>query len=88
MPYQHTQRGIWIMSALLVAAALDGAIAWRSGQWSPVVVLIVLIAAAVVFSSLTVEVSENELRWHFGPGFWTYRLPLDQIQSVAMVRNQ
>jgi hypothetical protein len=88
MPYQHTQRGIWIMSALLVAAALDGAIAWRSGQWSPVVVLIVLIAAAVVFSSLTVEVSEKELRWHFGPGFWTYRLPLDQIQSVAMVRNQ
>jgi hypothetical protein len=54
----------------------------------PVGVLVVLIAVAILFSSLTVEVNENELRWHFGPGLWTYRLPFSEIEQVAVVRNQ
>jgi hypothetical protein len=36
------------------------------------VALIVLIAVAIAFSSLTVEVSGSEFRWHFGPGLWSY----------------
>jgi hypothetical protein len=24
----------------------------------------------------------------FGPGLWTYRLPIDEIEMVAIVRNQ
>jgi hypothetical protein len=87
MPYRHTQRGIWMVIPCLAFAALDAAIAWRSGQSLPVVVLVFLIAVAILFSSLTVEVSENELRWHFGPGLWSYRLPLDEIEQVAVVRN-
>jgi hypothetical protein len=43
---------------------------------------------ATVFSCLTVEVSEQELRWHFGPRLWSYRLPLDQIETFAIVRNR
>ena len=85
MPYRHTQRGTLITFLCLVLAA--AAIAWRTGQWSPVAVLIILVAVAVIFSSLTVEVNGNELRWHFGPGFWTYRLALDEIETVAVVRN-
>jgi hypothetical protein len=71
----------------LLFAAIDVPIAWRSGQWSPVVVLIVLVVVAILFSSLTVEVGDNELRWHFGPGLWTYRLPpqglANALQSPA-----
>jgi hypothetical protein len=88
MRYLHTPRGNLIMFAWLALAALDAAIAWQSGQWSPAAVLIGLIAVAVVFSSLTVEVSENELRWHFGPGLWAYRLPLCEIKTAAVVRNR
>jgi hypothetical protein len=87
MPYRHTQRGSLIMFVCLAFAAVDAAIAWRSGQWSAAPVMIPLFAVAVVFSSLTVEVGENELRWHFGPGFWTYRLALDEIEKVEVVRN-
>ena len=83
MPYHHAQRGTWIMPGLLAAALLDVVGPWRSG----LVAFIVLIAAAIVFSSLTVEVSAKELKWHFGPGFWTYRLPLDDIESLEVVRN-
>ena len=51
--------------------------------------LILLIAAAILFSIADgPRCSDNELRWYFGPGLWTYRLPLDQIENVATVRNQ
>jgi|SRR5450631_1857992 hypothetical protein len=88
MPYRHTQRGTWIVIPCLVFAALDAAIAWWTGQWMPVAVLVFLVAVAILFSSLTVEVNETELRWHFGPGLWSYRLPRGEIEQVAAVRNQ
>jgi hypothetical protein len=87
MPYRHTQRGTLTLIVCLLFAAIDALIAWRSGQWSPVVVLIALVVVAILFSSLTVEVGDNELRWHFGPGLWTYRLPpqglANALQSPA-----
>jgi hypothetical protein len=87
MQYHHTQRAVFVLLACLAFAALAAAILWRTGQPSMLAALIVLIAVAIVFSSLTVEVGGNELRWHFGPGLWAYRLPLDDIQRVAIVRN-
>jgi uncharacterized membrane protein len=62
MPYRHTQRSLWIVVACLAFAALDAAIAWRTGQRTLIVVAIVLIAVALTFASLTVEVNESELR--------------------------
>ena len=87
MLYHHTQRGILIVVVCLAVALLNAAIVWRSGQWSAAIILITLIAIALVFSSLTVELNGKELRWYFGPGFWTYRLPLDEIETVVAVRN-
>jgi predicted lysophospholipase L1 biosynthesis ABC-type transport system permease subunit len=87
MLYRHTQHSVFIVSVCLAAAALNAFLIWLSGQWLPAgIVLVVLVAVAIVFSSLTVEVGENELRWSFGPGFWTYRLPLGDIETVAIVR--
>jgi hypothetical protein len=88
MPYRHTQRGTLTTILCLAFAAFDAAIVWRSGQWPAAAVAVVLVAVALVFSSLTVEVGDNELRWFFGPGFWSYRLPLDDIETVAAVRNR
>ena len=30
----------------------------------------------------------ERLRWHFGPGLWSYRLPLAEIRDVGIVRNR
>jgi hypothetical protein len=88
MPYRHTQPGILILICCLLSGAIGVAALWRSGQWPPVIALtVLLLAVAILFSSLTVEVRDNELRWHFGPGLWTYRLPLDEITDVAVVKN-
>jgi hypothetical protein len=82
MPYRHTQPGILILICCLLCGALGAAGLWRSGQWPPAIALtVILLAVAFVFSSLTVEVSDSELRWHFGPGLWTYRLPLDEVSG-------
>ncbi len=42
---------------------------------------------AILFSSLTVQVTDRELMFYFGPGFWTRRFALDDIISVEVVRN-
>jgi hypothetical protein len=87
MPYRHTQPGIVVLAVCLVIGGVSAAIAWQTELMPMIVTLIVLIAVAIIFYSLTVEVGDGELRWYFGPGLWTYRLPLDEIRSVGIVRN-
>jgi hypothetical protein len=88
MTYRHTQPGTLILAGCLVAGGLCVVLLWRTGQWPPAIALsLLMVALAIVFSSLTVEVEDGELRWYFGPGLWTYRLSLDAIKEVAVVRN-
>ena len=46
-----------------------------------------LVCLTWLFSSLTVEVDGEELRHHFGPGFWKKTYLLDEIESIKQVRN-
>jgi hypothetical protein len=87
MPYRHTQLATVILLVCFAIAVLGVAIAWVAGPMPAFFVVAIQIAVAVVFHSLTVEIGGGELRWHFGPGFWSYRLALDEIRSVAVVRN-
>lgn len=41
----------------------------------------------VLFSTLTVEVTDRTFRFYFGPGFWTRSFAIRDIQSVKAVRN-
>jgi hypothetical protein len=87
MRYRHTQRGDVTLTTCLAIGVLAAAAMWQTAKTPLIFTLVTLIAVAVVFHALTVEISDGELRWHFGPGFWTYRLPLDEIRSVTIVRN-
>jgi hypothetical protein len=87
MPYRHTQLGTVILVVCLVIAVLGATMMWQKAEMPMILMLAILGAVVAFFHSLTVEIGDNELRWHFGPGLWTYRLPLDQIQSVAPVHN-
>jgi hypothetical protein len=92
--YRHTQRAtviLWslVLTALLVAVVLALMIGPQAG-WGLAIaiapVLVVLGGTGWYFSSITVEVTENELRWYFGPGGY-FRIPRSDIESVVPVRH-
>jgi hypothetical protein len=88
--YQHTQRGILMIAALLVAAVVAASVASMEPsptRWLGLVLTVGFAILAGLFSSLTVVVDDDELRWYFGPGAWSYRLSPAEIESVRVVRN-
>ncbi len=84
--YEHTQIGYVTGGAFLAGAAIT-ALSSRTRGWGGSLLSLGLTAGAVLFSSLTVRVDDEELRFYFGPGVWERRIPLDDIQSAEVVRN-
>jgi hypothetical protein len=64
---------------VIIAAVMTG----QPVAWIVVAVSVVLVAIiSWVFRSLTVEVTQQELQWYFGPGLWRHRMPLSDIANV------
>jgi hypothetical protein len=93
--YRHTQRGTAILLGLaliaplvviVVVLTLGSPVSWRAVVVVSIVVLTLLAATGWYFSSMTVEVTDDEVRWFFGPGGY-YRIARAQIESVAPVRH-
>jgi hypothetical protein len=88
--YQHTQRGTLTLVALIVGALVLAATAYLNptpSRWLCLVLACGLLILAWLFSSLTVIVGNNELRWYFGPGIWKYRTTFGEIKAARVVRN-
>jgi hypothetical protein len=88
--YQHTQRGTLMLVALIAGAVVLAATAYLSptpSRWLCLALACGLLILAWLFSSLTVLVGDNELRWYFGPGIWQYRMTLSEIRAVRVARN-
>lgn len=88
--YRHTQIAGWMLAilagtAVFVAWVLIAADAPEPVAWSS---LAIVLACAVFFGSLTVEVDRGELRFWFGPGVWRKRIPLSDIAACRTVRNK
>ncbi len=85
--YQHTQRGTLIPAVTLGIAALfiglAVTIAPIQSIWLTVPILGV---CAWLFSSLTIEITNRELRWRFGPGMIRKRVPLAEITAAERVK--
>jgi hypothetical protein len=88
--YEHTQPGtlmivVGVIGVLVAAAAAYGNAG--SARWIGVIVVFVMLITTWLFSSLTIIVNNNEVRWYFGPGLWSYRTALYDIESSHVVRN-
>jgi hypothetical protein len=89
MTYRHAQPGTLVLIVCLIVGLFGVAPVVDGWGLEPAIVTIAITAAvALLFASLTVEVDDGELRWHFGPGLWSYRLPLAEIRDVGIVRNR
>ncbi|MEA2764433.1 MAG: hypothetical protein QOK07_837 [Gemmatimonadaceae bacterium] len=82
--YKHTQVGYLVLVVMLVAALGIFGLAPRGPLPVTVIVAALLIISAVLFSSLTVEIGDGELRFHFGPGFWRKRYPLAEVTDAEV----
>jgi len=80
--YRHTQIGYLTLIVMLVAALGIFALGPRSPLPVTLSVAVLLLISAVLFSSLTVEISDGELRIHFGPGFWRKRYALTEVTRL------
>jgi hypothetical protein len=72
---------------MLVAALGIFALGPRSPLPVRLIVAVLIIMSGVLFSSLTVEISDGELRFHFGPGFWRKRFALTEVVDASVTQS-
>lgn len=86
--YRHTQIGLLTLVGL-GAGMLIVAVRPRERDLDALLrpVLVVLAVTAVVFASLTVEVTGEVLTLRFGPGLIRKRIRIADIQTCVVVRN-
>jgi hypothetical protein len=86
--YSHKQPGaaiLWVIGLVLVS--LLAILGPAAAHPALLVALGLMVLIAVVFSSLTVEVTPSSLVFWFGPGVLRKQVPLAEISGVEAVRN-
>ena len=72
----RTAAVVFVMSAVVsikVPQMIPGTIAVAIAMW--------------IFRSMTVEISETELKWYFGPGWPRKQVPLSEVASAEVIRT-
>jgi hypothetical protein len=86
--YRHTQIGYPMLALDLVLVVLLGVPGLARGSGALLLGAAVALAVAVVFSTLTIEVGDDELLFHFGPGFLKKRIALGEIAAATPARSR
>jgi len=88
--YQHTQRAPALQAALLAGAAVCAVLSRLAAlpAWVWVLLAVLLVLAAYVFSSLTVAISDRALIWLFGPGVIRKEVPLAEIRGAEVTQTR
>jgi hypothetical protein len=88
--YKHTQRG-WLILSILWGGALFSIIIFiikgHRVNLIDYIVITILVASAILFSSLTVVIKEDILQIRFGPGLIRKAFLLKEIVSCRVVKN-
>ncbi len=99
--YFHTQKGNTMLIAMLIGICITGvslgvAAMFIKKQAEEIPVLFTLIGIGTItlllvctylFHSLTVEITNNELKFWFGPGLINKTIVLDEILSAKTIRT-
>ena len=82
--YRHTQVAYGMLFGMLITALVMGTLAVREGGAALWVGPAIVLTVAVLFTTLTIEIRDGELRSHFGPGVWRKRWRLDEIAHAEL----
>ena len=80
--YRHRQIGWTIIIVLGLAALFAAAAGLATLRPALLLVVAVTLLTGLLFSSLTIEVTANELVWFFGPGFLKRRVARSEIAKA------
>ncbi|HEY9479448.1 MAG TPA: hypothetical protein VIP79_05135 [Gemmatimonadaceae bacterium] len=86
--YRHTQVGYPMLALDLVLVVLLGVPGFVRGSGALLMGAAIPLVVAVLFSTLTIEVRDDVLRFHFGPGLFGKRIPLRAIAAAAPSRSR
>ncbi len=86
--YRHTQIG-WLIIAieLIVLAVLVPMLLQAEATGWALFAAGLLVLAVILFGTLTVELTADSLKAHFGLGLVRLRIPLEQVRSYRIVRD-
>lgn len=57
-------------------------------QIAAVIITVVIFMVTLVFSTLSIMVNSQTIRWNFGLGFWKKSIPLKDIIRFKIVKNK
>ena len=91
--YEHRQPGTAIILSILPAIAVIIILGLTQPPPKPfnfmlIAVLAILVVCTILFASLTIRVTESELRWHFGPGLIRKKVALADIQQTEITATR
>jgi hypothetical protein len=87
--YRHTQAGLllrWMTAPAALGLFFAGFVAGQGFLF--LLPALALGTISWAFSSLTVEVSNDELVWYFGPGVWRKTISRSEIESATAAHNK
>ena len=86
--YKHTQIGFVVLALLgFGILVILGVILTAGSHPILIAVFVLLLACAIVFPSMTVEISDSVLTWSFGPGIIRKSVQVTDIESARIVQN-
>lgn len=85
MSYQSKQQANTLLIVIALITGLVILLGFNKDEimlW-PLLLLMALIA--FLFHSLNIRVSQTNIHWSFGPGFWKNSIALSQIKSIKTI---
>ncbi|QYK00998.1 hypothetical protein [Shewanella psychrotolerans] len=88
MQYKNTQPGIAMLSIMgIVVLVLLFASVTKPTE--PIgFAYLILGVLSILFSSLTIKVEGGEVKWFFGPKFWSKSIKISEIESLKKIRTK
>jgi hypothetical protein len=89
--YRHTQYGALMFIVFLITGILITVVALsklaEDQVLSAILMIVIHLSGLVMFYSLTIEISEEKLKFWFGIGVIRKTIALTEIQSTSVVKN-
>ena len=82
MSYSHTQIGYAIIIGFIAAGAV-----LLINDPPSYLGLAILIVCGLLFPTLTVKVSDDQIKWYFGPGFIKKQINISDIRKTSLMKT-